>query len=81
MYPEFLDQAAVLAVRISRNHPLLDGNKRLAWGYLTMFCVLNGHELEVPTEEAVTTMLAVAAGDLDEAGLSRWLAVWVDREY
>jgi Fic/DOC family len=29
MYPEFLDQAAVLAVRISRNHPLLDGNKRL----------------------------------------------------
>ena len=33
------------------------------------------HELDVPTEEAVTTMLAVAAGDLDEAGLSNWLAV------
>jgi hypothetical protein len=31
MYPGFLDQAAVLAVRISRNHPLLDG-KELAWG-------------------------------------------------
>ena len=45
-----------------------------------MFYVLNGHELEVPTEEAVTTMLAVAAGDLDEAGLSQWLAVWVDRD-
>ena len=55
MYPEFLDQAAVLAVRISRNHPLLDGNKRLAWGCLTMFCVLNGHELDVPTEQAVST--------------------------
>ena len=68
MYPEFLDQAAVLAVRISRNHPLLDGNKRLAWGCLTMFCTLNGHELHVPTEEAVSTMLAVAAGDLDEQG-------------
>jgi death-on-curing protein len=80
MYPEFLDQAAVLAVRISRNHPLLDGNKRLAWGCLTMFCMLNGHELDVPTEEAVSTMLAVAAGDLDEAGLSQWLAVWVARK-
>lgn len=80
MYPEFLDQAAVLSVRISRNHPLLDGNKRLAWGCLTMFCALNGHELDVPTAEAVTTMLAVAAGDLDEAGLSLWLAAWVDRE-
>jgi death-on-curing protein len=80
MYPEFLDQAAVFAVRISRNHPLLDGNKRLAWGCLTMFCMLNGHELDVPTEEAVSTMLAVAAGDLDEAALSQWLAVWVDRK-
>ena len=80
MYPEFLDQAAVLAVRISRNHPLLDGNKRLAWGCLTTFCALNGHDLHVPTEEAVRTMLSVAAGDLDEAGLAQWLAVWVDRE-
>jgi len=80
MYPEFLDQAAVLAVRISRNHPLLDGNKRLAWGCLVMFCMLNGYDLHVPTEEAVTTMLSVAAGDLDETGLAEWLAVWVDRE-
>jgi prophage maintenance system killer protein len=45
-----------------------------------MFCVLNGHQLDVPTEEAVTTMLAGAAGDLDKAELSHWLAVWVDRE-
>jgi death-on-curing protein len=79
MYPEFLDQAAVLAVRISRNHPLLDGNKRLAWGCLIMFCVLNGPHLHVPTEEAVAAMIGVAAGELDEAGFSKWLAVWVDR--
>ena len=62
--PEFLDQAAVLAIRISRNHPLLDGNKRLAWGCLNMLSALNGHDLHVPTEEAVRTMLSVAAGDL-----------------
>ena len=30
-YPEFVDKAAVLVVRIARNHPLPDGNKRLAW--------------------------------------------------
>jgi len=78
LYPEFLDQAAVLAVRVSRNHPLLDGNKRLSWGCLTMFCALNGRNLHVPTEEAVSTMLAVAAGDLDEAGLAQWLGQWID---
>ncbi len=30
-YPEFLDKAAVLIVRLARNHPLPDGNKRAAW--------------------------------------------------
>ena len=39
-----------------------------------MFVVLNGHQLEVPPDDAVSTMLAVAAGELDEAGLSGWLA-------
>jgi death on curing protein len=35
LYPKFVDKAAVLAVRIARNHPLLDGNKRLAWAALS----------------------------------------------
>jgi death-on-curing protein len=74
LYPEFVDKAAVLAVRIAKNHPLLDGNKRLAWTCLVMFVVLNGQQLEVSPDDAVDTMLAVAAGELDEAGLSIWLA-------
>lgn len=73
-YPEFIDKAAVLAVRIARNHPLLDGNKRLAWACLVMFVMLNGHRLEVPADDAVSTMLAVAAGELDEIGMALWLA-------
>jgi death on curing protein len=74
LYPDFVDKAAVLAVRIAKNHPLLDGNKRLAWSCLVMFVVLNGHHLEVSPDDAVSTMQAVAAGALDEAGLSAWLA-------
>jgi death-on-curing protein len=74
LYPDFLDKAAVLAVRIAKNHPLLDGNKRLAWSCLVMFVVLNGHQLEVPPDDAVSTMRAVAASELDEAGLSGWLS-------
>jgi death-on-curing protein len=30
-YPEFVDKAAVLIVRLARHHPLPDGNKRAAW--------------------------------------------------
>jgi hypothetical protein len=53
MYPDFVDKAAVLAVRIARNHPLPDGNKRLAWGCLTMFCVLNDRDRSRETARAV----------------------------
>jgi death-on-curing protein len=74
LYPGFIDKAAVLAVRIAKNHPLLDGNKRLAWGCLVMFLMLNGHQLEVPADDAVSTMLAVASGECDEAGMALWLA-------
>jgi death on curing protein len=74
MYPDFIDKAAVLAVRIARNHPLPDGNKRLAWGCLTMFCLLNGRDLRVETNDAVNQMLGVAAGEIDEADMAAWLA-------
>ena len=73
-YPGFVDKAAVLVVRIAANHPLPDGNKRLAWQALTMFCSLNGQRLEVPADEAVEFMVAIAAGDLDETGASAWLS-------
>lgn len=72
-YPEFARKAAVLAVRIAKNHPLPDGNKRLAWQALTMFCYLNGYQLQVPADDAVELMLAVAAGEMDEAAMADWL--------
>ncbi len=73
-YPSFVDKAAVLVVRITRNHPLPDGNKRLGWQCLTVFCALNARDVRVPVDEAVETMLAIAAGDLDEAAVAEWLS-------
>jgi len=72
-YPDFADKAAVLTVRIAKNHPLPDGNKRLAWQSLTMFCILNGYRLQIAADDAVDLMLAIAAGDLTEADVATWL--------
>ena len=69
-YPEFVDKAAVLVVHIARNHPLPDGNKRLAWLALTMFCVINGRHLAVATDEAVALMLAIASGEKNEGDVA-----------
>lgn len=63
----------MLVVRIAKNHPLLDGNKRLAWQSLTVFCALNGYELVATADDAVNAVLAIASGELDEPAVARWL--------
>ena len=72
-YPSLVEKAAVLCVRIAKNHPLPDGNKRLAWMSTVVFLELNEHALEVDEDDAVTMMLGVAAGDVDHPALARWL--------
>ena len=75
-YPDLHDKAAVLACRISWNHPLPDGNKRAAWACLVLFIDLNDGTWndELPdTDDAVAAMLAVAAREVDEAWLATWL--------
>jgi len=43
-----------------------------------MFCAFNGHDLHVGTDDAVTMMWAVAAGELDEAAVASWLTEHLD---
>jgi death-on-curing protein len=73
-YSDFFMKAAVLCTRIARNHPLPDGNKRLAWICLVTFCDVNGYELFVAKEEAVRTVVAIAAGELSEDDLCEWIS-------
>lgn len=81
-YPDPVDKAAVLACRVSWNHPLPDGNKRAAWACLVTFLDLNGFiwDPDPPSvDEAVEAMLAVAARSVDEQWLAEWLRSRVRR--
>jgi len=73
-YPNTIDKAAVLCVRLARNHPLPDGNKRVAYLALLEFLARNGISWE-PTsvDEAVATIEGVAAGRITEHELAEWL--------
>jgi death-on-curing protein len=74
-YQGFEAKAAVLCVRIAKNHPLLDGNKRLAWMCLRMFCELNSYRLTLTDDDAVEFMLEVAAGTIGVDEVTQWLHV------
>ncbi len=71
--PSVFDLAAAYAVAIAGNHPFVDGNKRTAYVAMELFLDLHGWVLVASDAESATTMLAVAAGDLDETKLASWL--------
>jgi death on curing protein len=65
-YPDLLTKAAALLHSLARNHPLVDGNKRLAWLATYVFCAKNGLELDPSDDDAYDLAVAVAAGSLEE---------------
>lgn len=74
-YPDFCEKAGVLLVRLAKNHPLLDGNKRAAWVTLRLFIEMNSwHWTDYPpVDEAEQVVLAVASGEWDEQRTASWL--------
>ena len=64
--------AAAYAFGIARNHPFTDSNKRIAWVVARLFLRKNGIALRIDEREAITTVLALAAGDLTEKELADW---------
>lgn len=71
--PDVCALAAAYAFGIARNHPFVDGNKRTAFLAAYVFLARNGRRLTAPEDAATWSMMALAAGDLDEEGFAHWL--------
>jgi death-on-curing protein len=71
--PSLCDLAAAYAFGLVRNHPFLDGNKRIGFAVAVLFLELNGRRFTAPEAEATLKTLALAARELDEAGYAAWL--------
>lgn len=71
--PDVAALAAAYGSGISQNHPFVDGNKRAAFLSVGLFLALNGYRLVATQAEATIAILALAAGELDEAEFAGWL--------
>jgi death on curing protein len=65
--------AAAYAFGIARNHPFVDGNKRAAFHALMVFLRINGIAFAPAPPEATAIILELAAGNVGEEGLARWI--------
>jgi death-on-curing protein len=67
------DLAASYGHGIVKNHPFIDGNKRTGFLVAVVFLELNGYRFQASEVDATLQTLALAAGDLSEAGFAAWL--------
>jgi len=73
-YSTIHDKAAALVHSLTRNHALVDGNKRLALAGLIAFYGVNGLRLTLSNDDAYLLIMNIAEGRLDEvAAIARRL--------
>ncbi|MGN6090050.1 MAG: type II toxin-antitoxin system death-on-curing family toxin [Actinomycetes bacterium] len=65
-YASLHDKGAALLHAIVRNHPLVDGNKRLGLASVLAFYGVNGYRFVLTNDEAYELVMAIASGQLDE---------------
>ena len=76
LYEKIHDLAALAAAYgfgIARNHAFVDGNKRAAYLAMGLFIAINGKRLRPDQLDAIQTVLALAAGNIDDAVLAKWI--------
>ena len=71
--PDLATLAAAYAAGIVRNHPFLDGNKRVGFMLTYLFLSLNGLTLTAAEASATRAVIDLAAGDMTEEQFAQWL--------
>lgn len=73
VYPSLQSKAAQLGFGLIRNHPFVDGNKRIGAHIMLIFLELNGITLRYGQQELIDIVLSVASGEADRQGLFQWI--------
>lgn len=73
LYQTVVDKACALGFSLIRNHPFVDGNKRVGHAAMEVLLALNDVSLVADVDNAERVILGVAAGNIDREELLAWL--------
>jgi len=71
--PTLFELAASYGFGLVRNHPFVDGNKRIGFAVAILFLEINGCRFHAAEADATLCTLALAAGEMTEAQYATWL--------
>lgn len=67
------DKAAAYGFHVCKNHPFIDGNKRVAFVLMDIFLQRNGWEIVAHEEDAFSMMIELSSGKISKTQLASWL--------
>jgi death-on-curing protein len=70
---DMAELAAAYAFGLAKNHAFVDGNKRIAFMTMMAFLLKNGVAFGPDPAQSTAMILALAAGEVSEQGLTRWI--------
>ena len=72
LYPDLFAKAGALGHSIIKNHPFVDGNKRVGAVAAIVFLLMNDHELTASNKDLETLVLSVAQGQSDKSFIAEF---------
>jgi death-on-curing protein len=76
LHTDAFQMAAAYLFHLVKNHPFLDGNKRVGAVAALVFLLLNGHNFDAPEDEFAEMVLLVARGEIDKAEVTVFIRRW-----
>ena len=73
VHKSVFDKAAAYGFHLCKNHPFIDGNKRVAFVLMDLFLQRNGWEIAANEQDAYSLMIDLSSGNVSKTELSSWL--------
>ena len=77
LYPALIEKVAALGFSLIKNHPFVDGNKRIGHAAIEVTLLMNGYEIQADIDVQESVILAVAASKIGRESFLEWLRVHV----
>ncbi|MCB2217770.1 type II toxin-antitoxin system death-on-curing family toxin [Desulfofustis glycolicus] len=76
LHTDVYEMATAYLFHLVKNHPFLDGNKRVGVVAALVFLLLNGHDLDAPEDDLAEMVLSVARSEIDKAEVAVFIRRW-----
>lgn len=76
LHTDVYEMAAAYLFHLAKNHPFVDGNKRVGAVAALVFLSLNGYDFDAPEDDFAEMVLDVARGEIDKAEVAVFIRRW-----